>query len=516
MSLLLFNTGGSSAIYSNITDPDYGYINSGNLSAGFSYSFSYLKYFSRLNSTYYAQLNSSVARAINSFNNLILVANSTSINITVPGTGLINQLIILKNIQFISQTSLNVTFNVSVTVYNAGNDLSNIVYTDSDINSTSYLFNLTSGNSYSLDKLVIVPKAASNTVHTFAQGVAVVNSQSFYSNIPSVSIPGYGGPADIIVYAPATVLASDIFNSVIEVKNINPDIGQDFITNYWITSGDESQNHSSGQQTVYVGANSSTNISVVLTAPLSAGNYRLRALTSWVGGTATAFDTFEVTSVGGGTGGGTGGGGGGGVGAGGQPPTTGGVIAPPIVACIAPYILFNGECCLDSNSNLLCDDFESAEPEIPIVDETPTITGLASQTDEIYQRLYYSIFLFILLALLLLSWLTHYWTTRKELKSRLAARSLTGMEVYTLAGMRFGIVKDIIVKDNVIYGLAVELDEKLQTGLKRVLVRYNYVRSVKDVVLIDSYCLDYLLSHRNSFKNGLSDSVVRDPVAQPG
>ena len=123
--------------------------------------------------------------------------------------------------------------------------------------------------------------------------------------------------------------------------------------------------------------------------------------------------------------------------------------------------------------------------------------------------------LLILLLLIIILILYYHFRNRKVLAAGSVLR-LKGLEVYTVSGMLFGIIKDVIIKDNVIYGLAVELDKKLQTGLKRVLVRYNYVRSVKDVVIIDSYCLDYLLSHRNSFKNDLPDVVVRDPVAQPG
>ncbi len=144
-----------------------------------------------------------------------------------------------------------------------------------------------------------------------------------------------------------------------------------------------------------------------------------------------------------------------------------------------------------------------------------TITGFAGEGENLGKILNTPLLLLILFVLIIM--LILYYVFRRRMKLAVGSvLRLKGLEVYTSNGLRFGVVRDVVVKDNVIYGLAVELDGKLETGLKRVLVRYSYVQSVKDVVVIDSYCLDYLLNHRNSFKNDLSDVVVRDPVAQPG
>lgn len=493
VSLRLLNIGGSSALFANITDDFLESISIGNLTAGQGFDISYLRLFNRQNATYYAELNSSFAYATDAFNNSIITASTSVLNLSVPASNLPTQLLILKNIQFISQSSLNVTFNVSSTVYNIGGEVSNVVYTDSDINQTSFLFNLSGGESRLFDSMVIVPKAASNTVHTFSQGTAVVGALSFYSNIPSVSVPGYGGPADVIVYAPSSVSSGEVLDAVIQVVNVNPDIGQDFTTDYWITSSDEGVNYSSGQQTVYVGASSSTNMSVSLTAPVAAGFYRLRALTTWAGGTATSFDTFEVTITGGttgGTGGGPGGGGGGGGGSsgGGRPSISGAVVTtPPGVVCSVPYIRHGAECCLDQNGNNICDSDEAAESP-PTIDRAIPITGLAGITDVIFQRLAWSILLLVL-SIILLIVLYLYMRRHRHNKDRGLVRAIIGLDVYTDSGVKLGRAYDIMIEGSRIYGIMIVVDPA--TGLRwpKVLVRYEYVRNITDVVLVSSRVL---------------------------
>ena len=93
----------------------------------------------------------------------------------------------------------------------------------------------------------------------------------YESNELNILIPGYGGPADTIVYAPSSVYNNTNFNSIIEIINQNEDIGQNFILDYWITNNDESANYSSGQKTLYVAASDSINTTVTLTSPSSAG-----------------------------------------------------------------------------------------------------------------------------------------------------------------------------------------------------------------------------------------------------
>ncbi|MEK6811200.1 MAG: hypothetical protein AABX96_01685 [Nanoarchaeota archaeon] len=484
VSLRMINAGGSSVLNSNITDLDYGsLIAVGNLSSGSEFLTSYVKYFTRQNSTYYITLTSSLATGIDSFSNSVIFSNSTSINVSVPGITETTFLLILKNIQYMSQTSLNVTFNVSSTVYNAGEDLLNVVFTDTDINSTSYLFNLSSGSSLFFANSVIVSKAASNTVHTFAQGLAVVNSLSFYSNVPSVSIPGYGGPADTIVYAPASVSASTSFDSIIEIINQNIDIGQNFLADYWITNEAETINYTSGQQTIYVPALGSVNLTATLTSPSSAGTYRLRALVSYVGGPDMAFDSFEVVSSGetGGSGGGGSSGGGGGSRIGSS--VSGNIIVtPPGVVCLSPYIRYGQDCCLDTNGNNICDDDEIPDT---FVDRNPTITGFTAVTDIILRRLTFSFVLLIVSIILLI--VTYWYFAKGPFKNTKGLLSyLRGLDVYADNGMKLGRVYEVMIVDNRIYGLMVVVDSKAPINVPKVMIRYEFVQSIHDVVVVNS------------------------------
>jgi sporulation protein YlmC with PRC-barrel domain len=91
---------------------------------------------------------------------------------------------------------------------------------------------------------------------------------------------------------------------------MNPEIGQDFVINYWITNNGEDINYSSGQKTIYVAASKSVNTTIALNSPSAVGSYRLKALVSWIGGTATAYDAFYVNATNQNDTGGGGGGGG--------------------------------------------------------------------------------------------------------------------------------------------------------------------------------------------------------------
>ena len=501
VSLILSNIGGVSASESNITDDDSlsSPYSVGTVSANSTVVVSYIKNFSRQSSTTYYLLSSTIVRGMDSYSGNMISANSSTINITIPAFNIGNHLTIIKNIVFVSENSTAVNYNISSTLYNSGDsDLSGIVYTDSDINSTSFVFNLTRGSSQVFSNLIVIAKAASNTQHQFALGTAVVGVQSFYSNQPTVNIPGYGGPADVIVYAPAQVNSAASFNSVIEVKNINPDIGQDFTTDYWITSNDESVNFTSGQQTVYISANGSTNITATLTSPSSAGNYRLRALTSWVGGTATSYDSFSVidSSGGGPTGSGSSPSGSSpGATPGSGSPITGGIITPPEIVCNAPDIRYGEDCCLDENGNNICDSDE-IEPAPPVVDKIPTITGFAGITESIvFRRIVWSTLLFVLSIILLA--VLHLYTRRHHYVSRGIGlvSQIKGLRVYTDSGIKIGKVCDVLITDNRIYGLIVIADKAVRKKRCNFLIDYKCVHNIKDVVIVSSYVLDSLTAN---------------------
>ncbi|MDP3026161.1 MAG: PRC-barrel domain-containing protein, partial [Nanoarchaeota archaeon] len=410
-----------------------------------------------------------------------------------------------KNIIYSQETSRNVSYNVSVILYNTGDeDLIDAVYTDTDINSTSLVLDIYRGDSQEFSNLVVIDKAASNIEYEFELGTAVAGSLSFYSNRPKINIPGYGGPADLHVYAPDFAAASTSFDSIIEVLNMNLDIGQDFVIDYWITDNEESVNYSSGQKTIYVPALGDTNTSVSLASPSIAGNYKLKAIVSWAGGTAIAFDSFEVVS-------GqiiappTSGGGGGG----------GGIIIPKNktetieaniskgieepkaepeeterreIICNSPYIRYGEECCLDEDNNLICDEDETKRG----------ITGLFLRDNgEIYVN--YSLIGLLLLLLLiifiiykLIRRLPKLFAKSGKKKDIMRLNDVKGMKVYSLDGIEIGKVADIFLKNNKIDSLKIKLVKKKSKKIKKkgILLDYKHVKNMGNIAIIDERIID--------------------------
>ncbi|MFA5992574.1 MAG: LamG-like jellyroll fold domain-containing protein [Candidatus Pacearchaeota archaeon] len=319
ITLRLTNKGGSDVTNTNITDTDS--INSpydiGTISANSSTEMSYIKNFTRNSTNYYYTLSYAQAFGINSYSSNQISSNSNSINITIPNQELGQQLTLVKNVYYNSENSTSVNYTISIEIVNSGGiDLSNIALIDSDLG-ISTTINLNKTQNYNYSNSVLIDKAASNSNKLFVKTTATVNSITYSSNQINVRIPGFGGPADAIVAAPSSVVASTSFNTIITVENQNLDVGQDFVIDYWITSENENTNYSSGQQTIYVAASGTSDLTATLTAPSSAGTYRLRALVTWAGGTATSYDSFSVTSEGD-NGGGNGNGGGSGGGSGGS------------------------------------------------------------------------------------------------------------------------------------------------------------------------------------------------------
>jgi len=357
LTLRLTNSGGGAATSSNITDIDSSEspYNIGAINGGESISRSYTKTYTRNSTTYYSALSIAQSQGINSYSNSMIEANSTQINLTIPPTATEQQLTLIKNAYFNSENSTAVNYTLSAEVLNSGGiDLTGITLLDSDLNLNS-LISLNRTQSYNSSSSLIVQKAASNTEKLFVKSTATVNSITYESNQINVQIPGYGGPADTIVYAPASVSASSSFDSIIQIINQNSDIGQNFVLDYWITSNDEITNYTSGQSTIYVGASSSQNTTVTLTAPSSAGAYKLRASASYTGGPDIAFDSFEVVSdatSGTSSEGGSSGGGGG-------RSLTG--KATEEIVCNPPYMRYEKGCCLEANNNLICDKDEIQE-----------------------------------------------------------------------------------------------------------------------------------------------------------
>jgi sporulation protein YlmC with PRC-barrel domain len=295
ITLRLTNKGGSNATYVNITNSDSGNYEIEVLTPGNSITESYLLNFTRNSTNYNSTLPVAYLIGIDSYSSDLIYANSTQIVLTIPSITTGKQIIIAKNIFYSSENSTGITYNVSSTLYNSGDeDLVSINYIDTDLRETAFTMDINKGDSYLISKLVTIDKAASNTNHQFALGAATIDSLNFYSNRPTVRIPGYGGPADTYVYSPESVYNSTSFDSIIKIKNLNQDIGQNFVVDYWITNDLETVNYSSGQATVYVPSLGETNTTITLTSPSLAGNYRLKALVSYTDGSDVAYDYFIV------------------------------------------------------------------------------------------------------------------------------------------------------------------------------------------------------------------------------
>ena len=325
ITLKLTNKGGSNATTVNITDSNYADYNFSIalLDAGETATKSYMLNFARNSSTYYNVTSIAQAYGMDSFAGALISADSDSINLTIPSTETGQQLTLIKNAYFNSENLTAVNYTLYVEVVNSGGiDLNSITLQDSDlgiVGATALIINLNRTQSYNYSDSLIIYKAASNTNKLFVKATATTTTPITYaSNQINVELAGFGGPADTKVYAPASVVGSSSFNSIIEIINQNPDVGQNFIIDYWITNNAETINYTSSQQTTFVPASGTVNSTVTLTAPSLAGTYKLRAMVSYVGGPDISFDSFEVTTApvseeNATSGGDSGGGGGGGI-----------------------------------------------------------------------------------------------------------------------------------------------------------------------------------------------------------
>ncbi len=515
ISLRLVNTGGSSSTEANISDADSSsspYM-IGALAAGDSVFRSYLATYTRNSTTYYVNLSRAQSYAFDSYSSVLLRANASDITIPVPTTELGQQLALVKNAYFNSENETAVNYTLAVEVINAGGvDLQGITVIDSDLN-INQVIALNQTQTWNSTGSLIIQKEASNSERTFAKSSATVNTVTYQSNQIKISIPGYGGPADTIVYAPAQVNASTSFDSTIEIVNQNPDIGKNFIVDYWITSNDETTNYTSGQQTIYVAASGSTNLTATLTSPSVNGTYRLRALTSYIGGPDFAYDSFLVgsESEGGdegdsdeGSSGGSGGGGG----------ITGAAV--DTVVCTSPYMRYGLECCLDVNNNTLCDRDElpkesetKNDTPIPLPEETSSRSFISSLVAYVG-----SSFLFIRSVLsvaqnrfafgigagivaiggIIFFLRRVIFHSRNSLGSSNRIKNIIGKSVYAENGNGIGVVKEIYLEHYKIYGWIIQVNSRLakKIGYKRIMVKQKYVKAIGRTMIIDERIAHHL------------------------
>jgi hypothetical protein len=297
VTLVLTNKGGTNATGCNITDSDsllspYAI---GNLSAGSTFTTSYNKTYARNSTTYYVNLINATANGTDLRLGSIILATSNALNITIPEQQASPQLTVVKNIRYDAENTTVINYTINITVVNSGGtDLTAITVLDADLGFGTVI-DLNRTQIYNYSGAITITKAATNTTKVFVKASATADAITYLSNQISISIPGFGGPADDIVYAPATVIASAPFDTIITMINQNPMIGQDFTVLYWITNNNDTINYSSGSRTIYVPALKSVNTTVTFNAPPIAGTYKFRSEIHWVGGVAPAFDAFIVT-----------------------------------------------------------------------------------------------------------------------------------------------------------------------------------------------------------------------------
>lgn len=119
------------------------------------------------------------------------------------------------------------------------------------------------------------------------------------------------------------------------------------------------------------------------------------------------------------------------------------------------------------------------------------ITGLAFIDYIDSRRVTLSVLLLVISSIILLG--TYYYSigsVKKTDKSNLL-NNIIGLDVYTNSGLKIGKVYDVVIHDNAIYGLAVLVDKGVPVNHDKVMIRYQYVENVNDVVLVNSSILEH-------------------------
>ncbi len=388
-------------------------------------------------------------------------------------------------------------------VNSGGVDLSSISVIDSDLNLNTNI-DLNRTQNYSYSNFVIIDKAASNTNKLFVKTSAVVNAVNYQSNQIQVRIPGYGGPADAIVYAPSSVQTTTDFDTTITVRNMNSDIGQDFTIDYWITNEAETTNYTSGQQTIYVSASGETNLTVELQSPSQTGDYKFKALVSWVKGTASAYDSFQVISTT-------------------QEDSSGGggsiitTKAIDEIVCNSPYIRYSTGCCLDQNNDSICDkedilEFPEENKTGGTIEETPkkdlkfsekiknftnkvgkffSLVGENISKNKKYLFIGLGILIIIIAAIFLIKKLP-----KRKPKDTTSLKSTKGIIVYGADGYKIGKIKEVYLekKKPKIYGWLIKVDKEIYKKIKKknILVRHKHIESIKHIMIISKKVSEHL------------------------
>jgi sporulation protein YlmC with PRC-barrel domain len=164
--------------------------------------------------------------------------------------------------------------------------------------------------------------------------------------------------------------------------------------------------------------------------------------------------------------------------------------------CDAPYIMRGDECCLDENNNEICDSDE-------IQKEMPAPIAFAIS----WLDLFWIMLIIALLASIISIALVRYLlpllaggviaagAKRRKHKGELTRlREAKDIMVYSSNGNKLGMVDEVYLQENKVFGWKIMLDENIAKNMEKraVVVRHKHVRSIKDVMVLDQKSSDYL------------------------
>jgi sporulation protein YlmC with PRC-barrel domain len=450
----------------------------GNLTRGNMTRISYLKGFQRNSTTYDVNLVVSRVEGNDSYLEEKISENSSEISLIVPSSTANSTLTLIKNVYYNSETSKTANYTITIDIINSGGkDLFDITIIDSDLDYSENI-NLNRTQKHSYSENIILNKSASNKNKLFAKTNAVVNSIIYESNQINIQIPGYGGPADAIVNAPASVKSSNTFDTEITVLNMNEDIGQDFVINYWITNTDETKNYSSGEQTIYVAALGESKVIATLSAPSDIGEFRFKAIVSWVGGVATSYDTFVVETY------------------------SSKISGSSIIETPENFTEKDEKKEESGNETNLEKNNETEQGGVSkekglrfLFEETMKkyLQKINSIKEKIDKK-YFIVYLFFVILLSSAIYFKYLFHGKQEKEIRL--KSMKGLKVYGEDGADVGKIKKIYLEKNKpkIYGWVILLNKNLSKKIKRkkVLIRHKHVKSIKQIMILEEKVSEHL------------------------
>jgi hypothetical protein len=206
-------------------------------------------------------------------------------------------LVMSKNVVYVSEEVMNITYRIEERIYNtAGDDLTNILFIDTDIQPGFQYINIPRQSYVEYNNTITIDKVAGSATRNFVAGAATINGQDYYSNAPSVRIPGFGGPFDLI-FNPGNIPSEAMSWVVANLTNMNPMYGQDAILYFWLenSTGDKLYER---QETLYVPRQESTVVNRSMIQLDNLGTYFVKGNITWpVNQIALATAQFQVADT---------------------------------------------------------------------------------------------------------------------------------------------------------------------------------------------------------------------------